>query len=365
MSPRLAKVPDIVLEVLRFAVVLIGAAAGFEIGRRVAADGQPVLGAFTAPAIGAVIGAGLGYSIGGVLARVTIRAIDRGERALDGTAPDEVVAGALGALIAAALVALLAWPLLLLDPLPVMVPLFMFVLIVAALFGFRAGRGRRQAISDVVGQRAGLAPRQPGASALPRVLDTSVAIDGRIIEVVRAGFLHGRVLVPMPVLNELQGLADSADETRRGKGQRGLAVLETLRSEQGVELLVIGDEAPGVPEVDGKLVRICLDRPAALLTLDVNLARSAALAGVRVLNLHQLALAMRPPIAVGDELTVLVRRRGREPGQAVAHLEDGTMIVVERAADRIGEQVLVRIASVIPTGGGRMAFAVPLGVSVR
>ncbi len=169
----------------------------------------------------------------------------------------------------------------------------------------------------------------------------------------------------MPVLTELQGLADAADETRRGKGQRGLAVLETLRSEQGVELLVIGDEAPGVPDVDGKLVRICLDRPAALLTLDVNLARSAALAGARVLNLHQLALAMRPPIAVGDELTVLVRRRGREPGQGVAHLEDGTMVVVEHSADRIGEQVAVRIASVIPTGGGRMAFASPLGVPAR
>ncbi len=167
MSPRLAKVPDIVLEVLRFAVVVAGAAAGFEIGRRLADDGQTVLGAFSAPAIGAVIGAGLGYSLGGVLARMTIRAIDSGERALDGMAPDEVVAGTLGSLLAVALVALLAWPVLLLDPLPVMVPVFMFVLLVAALFGFRAGRNRRQAVSDVVGQKAGLAARQPGASATP------------------------------------------------------------------------------------------------------------------------------------------------------------------------------------------------------
>lgn len=359
MTPRLARVPSLSTEALRLAVVVAGAALGYEVGRRVGQGDEVVLGAFNAAAVGAIVGAGLGYSLGGVIARRTLRAISRGERALDRLAPDEAVAGALGALVVTALVALVAWPLLLFEPLQLTAPVFVFLLLVGSLFGFRAGQHRRQAVADLIAAPAGMAPRVAGASAMPRVLDSSVAIDGRIVDIVRSGFMHGRMLVPMPVLTELQGLADAADDARRAKGLRGLAVLESLRGEQGVELAVIGDEAPGLPEVDAKLIRICLDRSAALLTSDAVLARTAGLAGVRVLNLHQLALAMKPPVAVGDELTVTVRRKGREPGQAVAHLDDGTMVVVERAADRIGSSVPVRIASVIATGGGRMAFAVP------
>ncbi len=360
MTPRLAKVPSVAVEILRLVVVVAGAVAGYEIARRLAPTDHEVLGALSAAALGAVIGAGLGYSLGGVLARYTLSAIARGERALDRLTPDEVVAGGVGALLVTALTGLVAWPLLLFDPVQVMAAALVFLLLVAALFGFRAGRHRRQAVADLVGSPAGLAPRVAGTSSLPRVLDSSVAIDGRIVEVVRAGFLHGRMLVPMPVLEELQGLADAGDDARRAKGLRGLGVLEALRSEQGIELAVIGDEAPAAGDVDAKLVRMCLDRGAALLTSDVVLARTAGLAGVRVLNLHHLALAMKPPVAVGDELTVAVRRRGKEAGQGVAHLDDGTMVVVERAADRLGSDVAVRVASVISTAGGRMAFAIPV-----
>ena len=142
------------------------------------------------------------------------------------------------------------------------------------------------------------------------------------------------MLVPTPVLAELQGLADAGDDLRRAKGRRGLEVLETLRREPGVDVEVLDDEVPAVAEVDAKLVRICLDRGAALLTLDTNLARVAALAGVRVMNLHALALALRPPVVAGDEVGVLLIKAGKEPGQAVGYLDDGTMVVVERARDR-------------------------------
>jgi rRNA-processing protein FCF1 len=119
------------------------------------------------------------------------------------------------------------------------------------------------------------------------------------------------MLVPSPVLAELQGLADAGDDLRRSKGRRGLEVLEALKREPGVDVEVLDLEVPGVAEVDAKLVRICLDRGAALLTLDTNLAKAAALAGVRVLNLHALALALRPPVAAGDEVPVLLLKAGQ------------------------------------------------------
>jgi uncharacterized protein YacL len=195
-----------------------------------------------------------------------------------------------------------------------------------------------------------------GAAARAR---HSVAIVGRVLDVVRAGFLHGTLLVPAPVLGELQGLADAGDDQRRAKGRRGLEVLEALKREPGVELEVLEVDVPGVREVDAKLVRICLDRGAALLTLDVPLARAAGLAGVAVLNLHALALALRPPVTAGDDVQVALSKVGKEAGQAVGYLDDGSMVVVERARARVGTDVLVRVTSVLTTANGRLVFGRP------
>ena len=157
-------------------------------------------------------------------------------------------------------------------------------------------------------------------------------MDGRIVDVVRAGFLHGRLVVPEPVLGELQGLADSGDDTRRARGRRGLATLAALRNERGVDVEVVGDEAPQVPEVDAKLLRMALDRDAALLTLDTNLAKVAALAGARVMNLHALALALRPPVGSGDTVT-----RGRPaPRQGARARGSATSTTAPWSSSRAG-----------------------------
>ena len=188
------------------------------------------------------------------------------------------------------------------------------------------------------------------------MIDTSVAIDGRILDVVRAGFLHGKVLIPTPVLGELQAFADAGDDARRAKGRRGLDVLESLKREPGVTLEVLDADVPAVPDVDGKLVRICIDRGAALLTLDTNLAKAAALTGVKVLNLHMLALALRPPVAAGEDVVVHLLKAGKEPGQAVAYLDDGSMVVVEHAREHVGEDREVTVTSVVTTANGRLVF---------
>jgi uncharacterized protein YacL len=165
--------------------------------------------------------------------------------------------------------------------------------------------------------------------------------------------------VPNPVLAELQGLADAGDDLRRSRGRRGLEVLETLQREPGVDVEPLDLDVPGVAEVDAKLVRICLDRGAALLTLDTNLAKAAQLAGVQVLNLHALALALRPPVAAGDDVPVLLLKPGKEAGQAVGYLDDGSMVVVERCRERIGAEVPVRVTSVLTTANGRLVFGRP------
>ncbi|MGZ4631858.1 MAG: TRAM domain-containing protein [Actinomycetes bacterium] len=363
MSPRAARVPNVVVELLRLCVVVFFAGLGYEIAVVVENAHHDALGAIDPVWVGLLLGTAVGFVLGGVLGRATEHAVSRTERSLSDVSAEHIVAGVFGAIIGVLGASAIAWPVFLLTERLLAVPLFAFVLVTVGMLGFRVGAARRDGMLHLFGASAGLPPRAVSTAALPRVVDTSVAIDGRILDVVRAGFLGGRMVVPQPVLAELQGLADAADELRRGRGRRGLEVLETLRREPGVEVVVVDDEAPAVPEVDAKLVRMCLDRGAALLTLDTNLARSAALAGVKVMNLHALALALRPPVVAGDEVTVLLTKPGRESGQAVGYLDDGTMVVVERAREGIGSEARVQVTSVLTTANGRMVFARPQSIA--
>jgi uncharacterized protein YacL len=345
-----------VLELLRLFVVVFCAGLGYEIARRVTSD-TSLLGPLNGIGVGVIIGTGLGYVIGGILGRTTMSAVEATERRLTDVSAEQLVAGGIGGVIGILVGGGVAWPIFLIRQPFLAFPLFGFVVVVLAAVGFRLGIAKRDGVLGMFGERAGLAPRTTPAAALPRVIDTSVAIDGRIIDVVRAGFLHGRMLVPAPVIAELQGLADAADERRRGKGRRGLEVLEILRREPAVDVEVLQDDVLEVPEVDGKLIRLCLDRGAALLTLDSNLAKVASLAGVRVMNLHALALSLRPPVTSGDDVNVLLIKPGKESRQAVGYLDDGTMVVTEHARQHIGEEVTVRVTSVLTTANGRMVFA--------
>ena len=352
------RTPHAVVEVLRLLVVVFFAGAGYQVGIQLG-TGRPVLGALNGTALGLVVGSGLGYVLGGVLGRRTAQTTELARSRLRDVSAEQLVAGSLGLVGGVVVGAGIAWPVFLLPHASLAFPLFGVVVVVLAYSGSQIAMSKRTGVLALFGARAGLPPPTASVAALPRVVDSSVAVDGRILDVVRAGFLHGTVLVCTPVLAELQGLADAADDQRRAKGRRGLQVLEALQREAGVEVEVLDLEVPGVAEVDAKLVRICLDRGAALLTLDTNLARAAALAGAAVLDLHALVLALRPPVTAGDDVGVLLLRPGKEPGQAVGYLDDGTMVVVERARAQLGREVQVRVSSVLTTANGRLVFGSP------
>jgi len=355
---RQPRTPYAVLEVLRLLVVVFFAGAGYQVGASVDPD-RTVLGALNGTAVGLVLGSGLGYVLGGVLGRRTAAVAEGTRSRLRDVSAESLVAGALGMIGGVLLGAGIAWPVFFLPYAYLAFPLFGFIVVVLGYVGSQVAMAKRDGVLAMFGQHAGRAPRTTSASARPRLVDTSVAIDGRILDVVRAGFLHGQLLVPNPVLTELQGLADASDDLRRSRGRRGLEVLEALQREGEVSLEVLDVDVPGVHEVDAKLVRICLDRGTALLTLDTNLAKAAALAGVQVLNLHALAMAMRPAVAAGDDVPVLLLKAGKEHGQAVGYLDDGSMVVVERGRYRLNEQVSVHVTSVLTTANGRLVFGHP------
>jgi uncharacterized protein YacL len=191
------------------------------------------------------------------------------------------------------------------------------------------------------------------------VVDTSAIIDGRIAEIVESGFIYGTLVVPRFVLDELQHIADSSDTLRRNRGRRGLEILARMQKEPGTPVEIVEDDIPDVAEVDAKLVALAQARSRVILTNDFNLNRVAELQGVRVMNINSLANAVKPAVLPGEELRVRVIQEGKEAGQGVGFLDDGTMIVVEGGARHIDRDLDVSVTRVLQTVAGRMIFAQP------
>jgi uncharacterized protein YacL len=209
--------------------------------------------------------------------------------------------------------------------------------------------------------RAGTGKVGVSSSSNPKVLDTSAIIDGRIADMVELGFVGGPLVVPQFILNEVQGIADSSDPMKRSRGRRGLGILEKLQGIEGVETRISDQDFPRVKEVDGKIVALAKVIGATVITNDFNLSKVAELQGVRVLNVHELAHALRPVVLPGEEVRITLQKPGKEAGQGVGYLEDGTMVVVEGGASRLGEAVLATVTSVLQTSAGRLIFARPGG----
>ncbi len=192
-----------------------------------------------------------------------------------------------------------------------------------------------------------------------KLIDTSSIIDGRISEIALTHFMDGELQIPKFVLNELQGIADSGDPLTRTKGRKGLEVLDKLVNQQIIPTKVINDDIPDVHEVDEKLIQLCQKLNADLITTDFNLNRVAALQNIKVLNVNQLANALKPVFLPGERLALLISKEGREQGQGLGYLEDGTMVVVEEGQKFVGSVIDVTVTSHLQTNMGRMIFARP------
>jgi uncharacterized protein YacL len=223
--------------------------------------------------------------------------------------------------------------------------------------GVRVGVGRGGDLLRTLGASGRLPVRSPSAGPRSRVVDTSALIDGRLVDVIRGGFLDGTLIIPRFVLYELQGLADAGEDERRRRGRRGLDVLGALQRSASISLEVADQDYPDIEAVDAKLVAMALERRAPLITVDGNLARVAEVQGVRVLNLHQLAEDLRPPVLPGDELEVRIIKPGKEGAQGVGYLSDGTMVVVEGAREQVGSEVRAEVTSILSNTNGRMVFS--------
>lgn len=189
------------------------------------------------------------------------------------------------------------------------------------------------------------------------IVDTSVIIDGRIAEVCETGFIEGRLIVPQFVLQELQYIADSSDSMKRARGKRGLDVLKQIQTNKKVEVEITDRDFDNIREVDSKLVALAKEIGSKVITNDSNLNKVAELNGVAVLNLNKLATAMKPVVLPGEIMNILVLKEGKEHGQGVGYLEDGTMVVIDNGRDFLGKSVDVSITSVLQTTGGRMIFS--------
>ncbi len=189
-----------------------------------------------------------------------------------------------------------------------------------------------------------------------KILDTSVIIDGRIADICEAGFVEGPMVVPQFVLKELQQIADSSDSLKRNRGRRGLDVLQRIQQNQDLDIHILETDFPRVKEVDTKLVLLGKEICGKVMTNDFNLNKVAELQGVRVLNINELANSVKPVVLPGEDMSVFVIKEGKEHNQGVGYLDDGTMVVVDHAKHRIGEQIPVSVTSVLQTTAGRMIF---------
>jgi uncharacterized protein YacL len=201
-------------------------------------------------------------------------------------------------------------------------------------------------------------------AATPKIFDTSVIIDGRISDIMRTGFIEGPIIIPEFVLVELRHIADSSDALKRNRGRRGLDILNKIQEDYGIEIYNTTEEKSldEIPEVDVKLLKLAQIMNGKVVTNDFNLNKVAAIKGVEVLNINELANTLKPVVLPGEEMILSLVKEGKEDKQAVAYLDDGTMIVVEEGKPYIGQTIKVVVTSVLQTSAGRMIFAKPAGI---
>lgn len=337
---------------------------GYELG--IALTGTVELTSATAPVIwGATLGGALlGFLLAPWLVIAPARAARNGLRNIPMT---DLLTGTIGLAAGLLIASLLAYPISRLPPpfgsiLP-FVGVLIFGYLGAAVLVLRQDDFFAFFNFTPPDKRTGKAAGGSASKQFQRtvLLDTSVIIDGRIADIAETGFLLATMQVPRFVLNELQYIADSADALRRNRGRRGLEILDRLQANPDIEIDFIDEDPKDAQQVDDKLVSLALASGAAVLTNDYNLNRVANLQGVKILNVNELANAVKSVVLPGEDLPIKIIQEGKEQNQGVGYLDDGTMVVVENGRRLLNQEVLVQVTKVLQTNAGRLIFAVPDG----
>ncbi len=341
------------VELIRLGVTLLFTALGYRKGLP-PPNGDEEL----ARLLGAIVGAGSGYVIGGLFGRLLRRRVSEVSSVLQRVRPGpEIFARLLGAGLGVVTSGVLTFPVFFtLDPIVGATVYFLSAVILGGV-GSQLLGDRWNEVLTVFGMRASSPFRTRSLSDRPvtYLVDSSAAIDGRILEMFRLGLLEGDVWVATDVLDELQSLADSSDPGTRRRGRRGLEVLHSLSGITGT--VALDEPVPGVHEVDARLIELALRSDSQLITLDGALAKSAELRGVRVVNPATVADSLRVEIQAGERMTIHLTKEGTRDGQAVGYLDDGTMVIVEEASDRVGEELEVEVTSTTRSAVGQLLFA--------
>jgi uncharacterized protein YacL len=293
--------------------------------------------------IGAICGLALGYMI-----------LKVEEKMKD--VPLKIIVGSLTGLFVSLLVANLFVAKLLLTimkDVPITLPIYILLYVVMGYLGFRIGEKKSQTI-DL--SKVPLFDRMEGSENV-KILDTSIIIDGRISDLVETGFIEGAFIIPQFVLYEIQHIADHQDSVKRTRGKRGLEVLHRLQKQTMIKVKIVDYDFPKLQDVDTKLIALAKKLNGKIVTNDYNLAKVAELQGIEVLNVNQLATALRPAILPGEQMGIRILKEGKEQGQGIGYLDDGTMVVVDDARKLLGKPVDVVVTSVLQTTSGRMIFA--------
>jgi uncharacterized protein YacL len=347
-------------DIVRFVFTVLGALAGYQTtaylqrGDRLAF--MPHGSDAVAYCLLALLGGLIGFVLGGLIGRFLARLVARMDRFLAKRTAAEVVVGTTGLVVGLAIAALSSLAVVHLPGGPyLLLPLFV---VFGYAFAYLAASKNVELLTLV-----GLDPAGVATAVVERprhVVDTSAIIDGRLIGIVESGFVPGDLIVPGFVLGELQRLADSADPEKRMRGRRGLDLVRKLMAVTD-DVEVVDDDYADLRGVDDKLVRLGQARGADIVTTDFNLAKVAEIKGVRVLNINGLANAVKTAVMPGEEIDVKVLREGREPGQGVGYLDDGTMIVVEDGRTMVGSVISAQVTSVLQNPAGKMIFAKVVG----
>ncbi|HSG24673.1 MAG TPA: PIN domain-containing protein [Anaerolineales bacterium] len=291
----------------------------------------------------------------------TTRPVRAIRKALSQVSARSLFAGLAGLVISLIVAALLAFPLSLLpEPFGQVLPIVLAV--VMCYLGVAIFSSRQNDIFQVwssLSNRGGDGIAPDGKSSRVILMDTSVIIDGRVTDIARTGFLSGELLIPRFVLNELQYIADSGDNLRRQRGRRGLEVLSQLQKDTAISVRISDIDVEGTNAVDDKLIILARQMRSPVLTNDYNLNRVAEIQGVTILNINELANAVKAVYLPGETLNVRVIQEGREHGQGIGYLDDGTMVVVQDGNDFIGEEIETVVTKVLQTAAGRMIFSKP------